>query len=347
MSFAKIIGQEQVLSLFKNALKNERLAHAYIFAGQEGIGKMSFARELAKKIFCQSGKIDGACDNCNICKRIDADNFTDIFFLLPEKNHRVIKLEQLKYLQEILFVKPLESKHKIVIVEDADKMNEEASNCLLKTLEEPPLYAIILLIVTSLESVSETIKSRCQVVRFSPLSLKAMENILTDRFQLDKQLAAQLALISGGSLKRAAMFMEANALEKKHWLAEKLFEVSLKDNLAFSKELLNEWNIQDMEVLEEKRSHVKELFLLFLMYYRDILICKAGGEHFLLYYDDWKDALIAKSKSLSEKTLFKILERIKTSLKYLDCNANINLLIENMITEILYLQSDPKAWFAQ
>ena len=120
MSFTKIIGQEQVLSLFKNALQNERLAHAYIFAGQEGIGKMLFARELAKKIFCQSGKIDGACDNCNICKRIDADNFTDIFFLLPEKNHRVIKLEQLKYLQEILFVKPLESKHKIVIVEDAD-----------------------------------------------------------------------------------------------------------------------------------------------------------------------------------------------------------------------------------
>ncbi|MBM4053562.1 MAG: DNA polymerase III subunit delta' [Planctomycetes bacterium] len=343
MSFTEIIGQEQVLSLFKSALQNERLAHAYIFAGQEGIGKMMFARELAKKIFCQSGKIDDACDVCSICKRIMVDNFADLFFLFPEKNHRVIKLEQLKHLQEILYVKPIEAKHKIVIIEDADKMNEEASNCLLKTLEEPPLYAIILLIVTSLESVSETIKSRCQIVRFSPLPVDVIRNILTERFQLDKQQATQFAFISGGSLARAAMLMDANALEKKHWLAKKLFEINCADNLTFSQEVLDEWNIQDFDILEEKRTHVKELFFLFLMYYRDMLICKAGGTDFPLYYDDWKDALIKKGKSLTENTLFKILDIIKTSLKYLDYNANINLLIENMITEILYIISDPKA----
>jgi len=302
-----------------------------------------FARELAQKIFCQSGKIDDACDVCSICKRIVSDNFADLFFLLPEKNHRVIKLEQLRHLQEILYVKPVESKHKIVIIEDADKMNEEASNCLLKTLEEPPLYAIILLIVTSLESVSETIKSRCQIVRFSPLPVDIIKNILAERFQLDKYRAEQLAFISSGSLARAAMLMDANALEKKHWLAKKLLEVNCADNLTFSKEVFDEWNIQDFDVLEEKRSHVKELFFLFLMYYRDMLICKAGGTNFPLYYDDWKDALIKKSKSLTESALFKILDRIKTSLKYLDYNANINLLIENMITEILCILSNPKA----
>src|SRR3972149_3779005 len=253
MSFKSISCQERVVELFQKAIRNNHLAHAYIFAGQEGVGKTSFSRELAKAIFCKHPALE-ACDTCNNCQRITSDNFSDLFFILPEKNSRVIKIEQLKYLQDVLKVKPLESQYKMVISQSADKMNEEASNCLLKTLEEPPLYAIILLIVTSLESVSETIKSRCQVVRFSPLSLKAMEYILIDRFQLDKQRAGQLALISGGSLKRAAMFMEANALEKKHWLAEKLFEVSLKDNLTFSKELLNEWNIQDMVVLEEERS---------------------------------------------------------------------------------------------
>ncbi|MCF6149587.1 MAG: DNA polymerase III subunit delta' [Candidatus Kuenenia sp.] len=342
MSFAEIIGQDQVLSLFKNTIQNKRLAHAYIFAGQEGIGKMKFAKELAKKIFCQSGKIDDACDICSICKRIVTDNFADLFFLLPEKNHRVIKLEQLRHLQEILYVKPVESKHKIVIIEDADKMNEEASNCLLKTLEEPPLYAIILLIVTSLESVSETIKSRCQIVRFSPLSVKVVKKILTEQFQLDNNLAEQLAFISSGSLRRATMLMDANALEKKHWLARKLLEINRMDNLTFSKEVFNEWNIQDFDVLEEKRLHVKELFFLFLMFYRDMLICKTGGTNFLLYYDNWKDSLIARSKSFSEKMLFNILDIIKTSLKHLDYNANINLLIENMITEILCVQSNHK-----
>jgi len=90
-------------------------------------------------------------------------------------------------------------------------------------------------------------------------------------------------------------------------------------------------------ILEEKRTHVKELILSFLLYYRDLLICKIQGE-LPVYYTDWKDALISKSKTLSEDALFQIINVIKTSLEYLDYNANINLLLENMITKILQLQ---------
>ena len=174
MSFKSVACQERVVELFQNAIRNNHLAHAYIFAGQEGVGKTSFSRELAKAIFCKHPGLD-ACDTCNNCQRINSDNFSDLFFILPEKNSRVIKIEQLKYLQDVLKVKPLESKYKMVIIQSADKMNEEASNCLLKTLEEPPSYAIIILIVTSLESVRETIRSRCQIVRFSPLSVAVVK----------------------------------------------------------------------------------------------------------------------------------------------------------------------------
>lgn len=337
MSFKNISCQDRVITLFQKAIIRGHLAHAYIFAGQEGVGKTLFSKELAKAIFCQHPGAD-ACDICSYCQRITTDSFPDLIFVFPEKNNRTIKIEQLRYLQEILHIKPLESKYKIAIIQSADKMNEESSNCLLKTLEEPPSYAIIILIVTSLESVRETVRSRCQIIRFFPLSTTIITNLLVSRFQVDQKQAEQLACISNGSIERAALLSSTNAVEKKNWLVDRILTLGVNDNLTFSKELLDKWNIQDLEVLEEKRSYIKELILSFLLYYRDLLVCKTGGHDLPLHYRDWQEALLSKSKSLSEDALFRIINVIKTSLEHLDRNANITLLLENMVTKILQLQ---------
>ncbi len=339
MSFKNISCQDRVIKLFQKAIINNHLAHAYIFAGQEGIGKTLFSKELAKAIFCQHPGVD-ACDTCSHCQRIANDHFPDLFFILPEKNSRTIKIEQLRHLQEVLHVKPMESKYKIAVIQSADKMNEESSNCLLKTLEEPPSYAIIILIITSLESVRETVRSRCQIIRFSPLSMTAVKDILVDRFQLDAKQAERLAYLSNGSIERAVLLSNTRALENKNWLVDRILTLEMNDNLSFSKELFDEWHIQDLEVLEEKRSQVKELILSFLLYYRDLLVCKTGERDLPIHYTEWKEALLLKSKSLSEDVLFHIIKVIKTSLEQLDRNANISLLLENMITKILHLQFD-------
>jgi len=338
MSFKSIACQERVVELFRNAIIKNRLAHAYIFAGQEGVGKTSFSKELAKMIFCNHSGVD-ACDICSNCQRIAADNFSDLLLILPEKNSRVIKIEQLKHLQDFLNVKPLESKHKMVVIQSADKMNEEAANCLLKTLEEPPFYATIVLIATSLESVRETIRSRCQIVRFSPLSIDVVRDILVNNFRLDKNNAERLAFMSNGSIERATQLSDTDAIEKKNWLTDRLLKLEIDDNLTFSKELFSEWHIQDLEILEEKRSYVKELLFSFLMYYRDLLVCKLGNDTVPVYHTNWRSALATRSQSLPEDALFRILNVIKTSLEHLDYNANITLLLENMITKILRIQS--------
>ncbi|KKO19827.1 MAG: DNA polymerase III subunit delta' [Candidatus Brocadia sp.] len=338
MSFKNILCQERVINLFQKAIVHNHLAHAYIFAGQEGIGKTLFSKELAKAIFCQHPGAD-ACDTCNHCQRIDHDQFPDLFFVLPEKNSRTIKIEQIRELQEVVHINPLESKYKIAVIQSADKMNEESSNCLLKTLEEPPSYALLILIVTSLEPVRETIRSRCQIVRFSPLSVSAVKRILIDRFQMDAKQAERLAYLSNGSIERAALLSNTRALENKNWLVDRILTLEMNDNLSFAKELFEEWHIQDLEVLEEKRLQVKELILSFLLYYRDLLVCKTGERDISLHYSDWQEALRSKSKSFSEDVLFHIIQVIRTSLEHLDRNANITLLLENMITKILHLQS--------
>ncbi|QQR68032.1 MAG: DNA polymerase III subunit delta' [Candidatus Brocadia sp.] len=325
-----------MVNLFQKAIVHDHLAHAYIFAGQEGIGKTLFSKELAKTIFCQHARAD-ACDTCSHCQRISNDNFPDLFFVLPEKNSRTIKIEQLRHLQDVLHVKPLESKYKIAIIQSADKMNEESSNCLLKTLEEPPSHAIIILIVTSLESVRETVRSRCQIIRFFPLSMIVVKDILVNSFHLDEKQAEQLACISNGSIERAALLSSTHALDKKNWLIDRILTLEMNDNLTFSKELLDKWNIQDLEILEEKRSQVKELILSFLLYYRDLLICKIQSG-MPVYHTNWKNTLTSKCQVLSEEVLFRIIQVIKTSLEQLDHNANIALLLENMITKILRLQ---------
>ncbi len=337
MSFQSISCQDRVVRLFQSALANDRLSHAYIFAGQDGVGKGLFSRELAKAIFCQTSKTD-ACNTCHSCQRIDGDNFPDLLTILPEKNSRVIKIDQLKHFQDSLYVKPLESRHKISIIQSADKMNEEASNCLLKTLEEPPSYAIIILIVNSLDAVRETIRSRCQIVRFSPLPAAVVQDVLVNQFQQDRGQARQLASISNGSIARAMQLSSSDMMKKKNWLVERVLKLEPKDNLVFSKELLSEWRIQDLEILEEKRSQTRELIVSFLMYYRDLLICKAGGAETPVYYDTWREALTSRSRLFSEDTLFDIIRAIRTALEQLDHNANINLLLEHMITMILHFQ---------
>ncbi|GJQ22997.1 DNA polymerase III subunit delta' [Candidatus Brocadia sapporoensis] len=336
MSFKNIFCQDRIVNLFQKAIVHDHLAHAYIFAGQEGIGKTLFSKELAKTIFCQHARAD-ACDTCSHCQRITNDNFPDLFFVLPEKNSRTIKIEQLRHLQDVLHVKPLESKYKIAIIQSADKMNEESSNCLLKTLEEPPSHAIIILIVTSLESVRETVRSRCQIIRFFPLSMIVVKDILVNSFHLDEKQAEQLACISNGSIERAALLSSTHALDKKNWLVDRILTLGMNDNLTFSKELLDKWNIQDLEILEEKRSQVKELILSFLLYYRDLLICKIQSG-MPVYHTNWRNTLTSKCQVLSEEVLFRIIQVIKTSLEQLDHNANIALLLENMITKILRLQ---------
>ncbi len=337
MSLKVISCQDRIIRSFQNTIISNRLAHAYIFTGQEGVGKTLFSKELAKTIFCRHHNID-ACDTCSNCLRVDNNNFPDLFLILPEKNSRVIKIEQLKYLQDILSIKPLESKYKMVVIKSADKMNEEASNCLLKTLEEPPSYAIIILIVTSLESLKETIRSRCQIIRFSPLLTTTVKDILVNNFQLEITEAERLASISNGSIERAMLLSKVHSLEKKNWLIDRLLKLKYEDNLTFSKELFQEWHIQDLEILEEKRSYIKELILSFLLYFRDLLVCKTGNSRLPLYHTNWRDALVLKSRSLSEDTLFSIFYVIKMSLVELDYNANINLLLENMVTKILRLQ---------
>lgn len=196
--FENIVGNNKIKELLKNAVKSNNVSHSYLFVGKAGVGKKKFAKDLAKKIMCL-GSNGGAqnngvknnevqnnnvandnleldFDNCDSCIKFDANSNPDFSIIVPDG--KSIKIEQIRNLQARIVEKPISSSKKVYIIDDADTMTEESQNCLLKTLEEPPEYAMIILIASNENRMLQTIKSRCVIIRFEDLTNEEISQIL-------------------------------------------------------------------------------------------------------------------------------------------------------------------------
>ncbi|NOY65025.1 MAG: DNA polymerase III subunit delta' [Nitrospirae bacterium] len=164
-----IIGHNKEKQILLNALKKDRLATTYLFCGESGIGKRTFALEFAKVLNCEHPTAESdSCDHCSCCRKISSNNHPDLFVVAPESN--VIRIEAIREVQEFLSLAPYEGRKKIVIIDDAHLMNQPASNAFLKTLEEPAANSLIILISNLPELLLETIRSRCFRLNFALLN---------------------------------------------------------------------------------------------------------------------------------------------------------------------------------
>lgn len=172
--FEKIIGNPEIKAYLQNTIKSKKIANSYMFIGNRGIGKKLFAREYAKNMMCLE---NGECnDKCNSCIKFNAGSNPDYYELTPE--NQKIKIDNIRQLQEKIAEKPIISNKKIYVIDDADLMTEESQNCLLKTLEEPPKYSTIILIVSNESKILPTIKSRCIKVNFNRLTESELKQYL-------------------------------------------------------------------------------------------------------------------------------------------------------------------------
>ena len=168
MSFNDIIGQERVLAILSNTIKSNKIAHAYIFAGNNSVGKKKTAVEFAKILNCLESTGNISCENCRNCKKIQNNIHPEIKIYNSENKN--ISIDEIKSIQKDIQYKNVESKYRFIIIENADKFTQEAANCFLKTLEEPPVSTIIILLVNSVSSLLKTIISRCQIIKFKELT---------------------------------------------------------------------------------------------------------------------------------------------------------------------------------
>ena len=201
--FNNIVGNEKVKEYLKTSIEKNNISHSYMFIGKSSIGKKLFAREFAKKIMCLNLENSVALDNenavktlikdesgavselynkaesesdCESCIKFEAGSNPDYSEIFPDG--KTLKVEQIRKMQEKIAEKPILSNRKVYVIDDADLMNEESQNCLLKTLEEPPRYAVIILIVSNESKILSTIKSRCILVKFNALSDNEIKTII-------------------------------------------------------------------------------------------------------------------------------------------------------------------------
>lgn len=201
--FEGLIGNQKVKETLIKSIISNRISHSYMFIGTEGIGKALFAKEFAKAILClEESKY---CNNCKSCIEFSSDNNPDYVYIEPEETK--IKIDQIRNMQLKVAEKPIISNKKVYIINDAETMTQEAQNCLLKTLEEPPEYVTIILIGSSENNFLTTIKSRCTKIHFDKISNKEIKNYLEEKFEI-KDIEDELLEIADGSLKKAIELKE-------------------------------------------------------------------------------------------------------------------------------------------
>lgn len=216
--FAELTGNERVKAALKRMLTSDRLPGALLFTGEEGIGKKLFALEVARALNCRTPKDEEACGVCSSCTRIaklnypqrdDAEEWTQIIWTdhpdvgLVVAPKRVLRVEQMRQIEKEANFRPFEGKARVFLIDEADKLNDASANALLKVLEEPPRTSHLILITARPAMLLPTILSRCQMIRFSPLTPAEIETHLTKKNLVDKKTARLRARAAGGSMGRA------------------------------------------------------------------------------------------------------------------------------------------------
>ena len=201
MSFDTILGHDRIIEVLRRSLRSGKTAHSYLFEGISGCGRKKTATALIQALFC-AALPDDACGVCPSCRKIDGGNHPDIHVIAPLPDKRDISVEQLRELQHYLSLRPYEAPRKACIIDPAERMSVNAANSLLKTLEEPPGNAIIILLTENAGMLLPTVRSRCQLIRFAPLSPEHVLSLL-ERGGMTTEAATLVAPMSGGSLQKA------------------------------------------------------------------------------------------------------------------------------------------------
>ena len=225
MPFADILGHERIVEVFRRSVRSGKTPHSYIFEGKPGCGRRKTALTLIQALFC-AAVADDACGVCPSCRKVASGNHGDIHFVEPLPDKRDISIDQLREIQRELALRPYEAPRKACIIEPAERMSVNAANSLLKTLEEPPGNAIIILLTENADMLLPTIRSRCQLIRFSSLSPENVR-LLLEKSGVAPDLAELLAPLSEGSMQRAGELDNNTLAERRAALLNHLTALDL------------------------------------------------------------------------------------------------------------------------
>ncbi|RKD26626.1 DNA polymerase III, delta prime subunit [Caminicella sporogenes DSM 14501] len=323
MSFNDIIGHDNIIKFLKTAITNNKLAHAYVFDGIDGVGKMLTAKEFAKAINCKNN-LNDACEICSSCIKINNNNHPDINIIVPDGNS--IKNRQIEEFQNEILLKPYESEKKIFIIQNAETMTVSAQNRLLKILEEPPEYGIIILITENIYNLLPTIKSRCQIIKFHRIPKKYIENFLENNYNIEKIDSKLLAGFSDGSIGRAVeLCISEEFKDRRETTIEVIDEIVRGDKLKL---------LDYVKFFEDNKEYIDQILDFFSIWFRDMLLLLETNEDSYVLNIDKINYLKIHGSIVEYEKIPKAIEIIEETRKNIKANVNFGLCIEMLLLNL-------------
>lgn len=318
MTLREILGQPAAVRGLLRWLERDRLPHALLFTGPEGVGKKSTAVALAQALACNDRNGADSCGVCARCRRIREGLHPDLHWLEPEG--RSIKIEQVReFFRRDVFLSPVESRRKVVVLDPAECLTDEAANSVLKILEEPPERVLILLVTSQPFAVLPTLRSRCQEVRFFPWNRSVLESWLEEAHGLAPDEAHALALLSGG---RPAEALRLRDPERQSFRRRVLDALDGPDKGGWAQKLA------------EERESLDEALEIITSWYRDLLVLRAGGKREWLVNLDRREGLERAAAGQPPERWLKKVRRVLLAENQLQQNVNASLVLERLEREL-------------
>ncbi|HOV27542.1 MAG TPA: DNA polymerase III subunit delta' C-terminal domain-containing protein [Pseudobacteroides sp.] len=310
--------------ILENSIKANKVFHAYAFTGPKGIGKKTFAKAYSGLLLCQKQSGDEKCGQCFACKTFDSNTNPDIHIIDPGDGS--ISVEEIRSMQNDVIIKPLYSARKVYLIFEADKMTVQAQNCLLKTLEEPPSYAVIILTASNYEALMETIRSRVLRLSFKKYSNDELKAIIERN--LDKPVD-NIDFVLSFSDGIAGNALEIAGSEEFIRLREETIQVvlSLHNNNV-------DESFKAMNFMADNKGVIDTVLDIMMTFFRDLLIYKKTGDEKMLINSDKKGIILNNVDKFTLKRLGESIELIENTKRILQQNANFQLSMEVMLMKL-------------
>ncbi|HOE16273.1 MAG TPA: DNA polymerase III subunit delta' [Syntrophorhabdaceae bacterium] len=328
MGFEEVIGHEKQKGLLLSFLKHERMPHAFLFSGQDGIGKKKTAVEFAKHILCEHGT---GCGACRACARIDRGTHPDLMILSKQEGEASIGIDlirgneekKVRGVNQEVYEYPYEGKKRVIIIDGAEDLTREAANALLKTLEEPPPFNVFFLITASEEELPHTIRSRCSRIFFTALRQEQLRRYFADVLSIDGHHAETLSSISFGSIGAGVFWNEKENFEMRKRLAEL---VTGKHKSFINATLLSQRITKNIDGVSIYLSFLLSLF-------RDIFVLNIYQDSSMIMNRDIREILELGRVDL--RWIEESVKRIQETIRIMRYNVNKWLIFENLLLHIM------------
>lgn len=322
MKFADIVGQNELKQHMQNAILLGKVSHAYIISGEEGSGKMMLAEAFAQTLECERHEAD-ACGECHSCKQAQSHNQPDIVYVTHEKPNTISVDDIRMQINNDIVTKPYASPYKVYIVDEAEKMNEQAQNALLKTLEEPPAYAVILLLTTNASSFLPTIRSRCIQLEMKPIADSQIRKYLMATYEIPDYEADAATAFAQGNMGRAISLAGSEDFRQLRGFCLNLVQKAGNMSAQEHQTIVNEW--------KNDPANNQERLELLMVWFRDVVLYKATGQGSLLINSDQEIAIRRQAQTVSWRHLKQITDALQRAEERLRANVSVDLTVEILL----------------